>query len=556
MNVSFQHLNPWRGHDSTLLTFSGGVSDQSTHLLVDAGMNVDIDGAIPDGEHLAATLLTHAHLDHYRTLAANARDGAPVYTTAATANLLEQVLSESEKHHDVGEVDAVIDRVQPIDGFTRVGRNVEISPLPAGHVPGAASFVVRFSDGDRRRHVLLSGDFTFRRAAGYPGFPDDLPFDVDVLFVNAATDDGFESTVTDVVGEALELANAGKPVLVTAGGLTGLHLAYVLGHAGPELGRSVPVRLVGQAAKLYDLLEYDVANVSTARTFTDPSDQIEPNTITIAGPEVPIEGSAKRLFEVIKDDPSAALVQVTTSGLDPVSSASCTVSSYELSNHSTPGCLDRLVSNLQPIHVVLKHTRRLDHFKERYDASFVWANDDCFEQTLYADGEWIAPPWMSEHGVRAVRGSRDTFGDLFPSGEFGSVTLPKLDRYEEVDLAAEGLHVDELGRTTPPEQTTMQTGSSGENSTIEVTDGGDGATSAAPSPATEPAQSGTDEVTSSEFERTVTDRLDAIEQALSGQTVEARVVDAGDGLILFRPLDAMDLEDGRVVELVVRDVEE
>ena len=83
MRVSYQHANVRRGNESALLRFS---SEQACAcVLVDAGENVDIDAMLGPDEELTAILLTHAHIDHYRTLATNVRDGAAIYASPATA---------------------------------------------------------------------------------------------------------------------------------------------------------------------------------------------------------------------------------------------------------------------------------------------------------------------------------------------------------------------------------------------------------------------------------------------------------------------------------------
>jgi putative mRNA 3-end processing factor len=65
-------------------------------VLVDAGTDVAVDDLLADDEYLTAVVLTHAHADHYQSLAANLRDGAPIYASEATARILESVLDEAE----------------------------------------------------------------------------------------------------------------------------------------------------------------------------------------------------------------------------------------------------------------------------------------------------------------------------------------------------------------------------------------------------------------------------------------------------------------------------
>src|SRR6056297_2737228 len=162
MNLSYQHANPATGGGSYLLRFTDATLDRTPCLLVDSGVGVDLDSLLSDDEYLAAVLLTHAHLDHYASLADSLRDGAPVYTAEPTANVLENVLTEGEKNYEIGATGSVADAIEPLDDWQTIVPEVEVAPVPAGHTPGAAGFVVRFHDGSRTNHLLFTGDFTMR----------------------------------------------------------------------------------------------------------------------------------------------------------------------------------------------------------------------------------------------------------------------------------------------------------------------------------------------------------------------------------------------------------
>ncbi|MFC7078779.1 MBL fold metallo-hydrolase [Halorussus caseinilyticus] len=291
MNLSYQHANPSKGGGSYLLRFRDVTRDRTACVLVDSGVGVDLDALLGDDEYLAAVLLTHAHLDHYATLADSLRDGAPVYAAEPTAKVLEDVLTEGEKNYEIGTTESVTDAIRPLDGWQTLVPDVEAAPVPAGHAPGAAGFVVRFHDGSRANHLLFTGDFTTRRVAGYPGFRTDLPVDVDALFVNVSTTDDFEETLTESLFTIIERARAGSSVLVTASALTAVHYAYLLGHLGERLNQSTPITLAGQAAKLYADFDYDVPNVETVPVFDSANDLLERGAVTFAGPEVPSEGA-------------------------------------------------------------------------------------------------------------------------------------------------------------------------------------------------------------------------------------------------------------------------
>lgn len=544
MKLSYQHANPYDGNESFLLRFDELGRDHSPCLLVDSGNDVDVDELLGEGDYLVAILLTHAHLDHYRTLPGNLRDGAPVYAASDTARILETVLEEGRRNYDLGETAPVIDALEAVDGWKTVVGDVRIHPLPAGHAPGAAGFLVEFDDGGDPHHLLVTGDFTRRRTAGYPGL-DVGGVDVEAVFLAGATADGVEATLTEVVGTAVERARAGSTTLLAASGLAGVHLAYLLGHVAERVD-GPPVTVVGQTSKLYEELGYDVPNLTSTPTFASPTEVLAPGTVTVGGPEVPVEGSTGRLFDYVRSDPGATLLQVTGGATDPVEGGECTVYAHALSNHPTEATVDGVVESLAPAEVVITHqsSRAADRFKDRYDA-LTWATDDQDEYVIY-EGGWLGPPWVHQSTTRSVL-----------AGHLG----PRLDPPDDlptptrgdVDLAAEGLNVGALDarfRGSPE-----VTGGTTDAGTKVNRDGGTvtptGTTEANPDTATGAASGAEtgEPVGFAEVER----RLERIEAKVDGPTVRVRVVDAGDGVTLLRVLDAeAALEDGAELTLGVR----
>jgi putative mRNA 3-end processing factor len=399
-----------------------------------------------------------------------------------------------------------------------------------GHTPGAAGFLFEVTADDERRTILVTGDFTMRRVAGYPGFDVDLPVDVDVLVLTAATSESFESTLTDAVGTICERVWAGSSVLATASGLSGLQLAYLLGHLGEQWDERLPIRLAGHVAKLYERLEYAVPNVETTTEFADPTEALESDGVTIAGPEVPVDGSAEQLFETIADDPGATLVQLVNGGRSPVENAACTTHHYSLSNHPDPETIDDVVEAFAPVHVVITHQMgaAANKYKDMY-TSFVWATDDQNCHTLLDASGWTPPPWVTESTTRHVlaESSSDVqvLGDAVADGK---LPLPSVERHGDAGLEAEGLDLDtlesRLSRTqtpsTPPETET------GNQSAFANRAGPGGMASEEPSIEAESVS----EAVLSE----IGNRLGRIESALAGERVDARVVDAGEGTILLR----------------------
>jgi putative mRNA 3-end processing factor len=444
MELSFQHANPGDGNESTILRIDGLLPDQPVCLLVDAGTGVDVADALGPDEYLTGVLLTHAHLDHYQQLGENVMDGAPIYCSESTATVLEETLELGVREYDLSNVDTVRNALEPVSGWTTVVEGLELYPLPAGHTLGAAGFLLRIEDGDETVTVLVTGDFTRRHTAGYEPMPGTLPVDVDVLVVNAVTREQYEETLDDALDTLLSRAQAGSRVVAATSGLRGVQIAYQLGHLADELGRSLPIRVVGQAAKLAEALDYDVPNVEWVPTFSDPDDVLEAGGVTVSAPEVPVGGSTAVLYREIADDPGATFVQLTSGGTDEVSGAACTTARYVLSNHPTRETIDELVTGLAPIHVVVSHQtgRAADRYKDEY-RSYVWAPSDERAYTLRDDTGWTAPPWVTEQTKRLVWEHRRKQGlRLVESTD----DLPTPGRTATPNLAGEGIDVGHFER--------------------------------------------------------------------------------------------------------------
>jgi putative mRNA 3-end processing factor len=343
--------------------------------------------------------------------------------------------------------------------------------------------------------------------------------------------------------------------LVSASGLTSVQYAYLLGNLSEQLERPLPVTLVGHAAKLYDDLDYDVPNVEAITEYADPGELLAPEMVTIAGPEVPTEGSSGRLFGEIREDPNATLVQVVGGDDTPIPSARCTTSEFEVVAHPAETEVDAVVEDLDPTQVVVTHQRRraARRFRDRYD-SFVWATSDKDEYALHEDGEWVAPPWMTAEGISYVHagngsGRSALFGDVF-NIEDEELPLLSCERVEgDVDLAAEGLDTNAL-----EQQLRL-------SSTVESESDGATATADEPTPTMADVSTSddgvlTDELPDEESAEPILSRLDTIEAKLGGTTVPARVVDAGDGVTLLRLRGEVDVEHSQTVEVTIRDTDE
>ncbi|ELZ88470.1 putative exonuclease of the beta-lactamase fold involved in RNA processing [Haloferax elongans ATCC BAA-1513] len=560
MEIQFQHANPYSGRESVVLRIDGLLSGQTVCVLVDAGQNVDVTDLLneDENEYLAAICLTHAHLDHYQSLGDNLVHGAPVYATTDTATMLEDVFAAGEDHYELSNTNRVLEQLEPIVDWTQIVPGLRVHPVPAGHTPGAAGFLFEITDGDESRTILVTGDFTDRRAAGYPGFDSELPVDVDILVLTAATNDQFDSTLTDAVATICERVWAGSTVLTTVSGLTGLQVAYLLGHLAEQWDERLPITLAGHVAKLYDRLKYTIPNVESIPEFTDPAAILAPDAVTIAGPEVPVDGSAERLFESVSEDPGATLVQLINGGSSPVTNSACTIHQFSLSNHPTPQMVDDVVEALTPVHVIITHQKgaAANQYKDKY-ASFVWATDDTDCYTLLDESGWTPPPWVTESTTRRVHSETNRRGRLLGDALDGDVPLPTATRLDDVSLDAEGLNLEALRDRLSVDRTEQTLAES--SGVPHGTDGCLESVGSAKLDGVSGASTTADETSDSDIDTAlekITSRLDQIETAVTERGVDARVVDAGNGTILLRLVDPPDqLEHGQQLRVILSEMD-
>ena len=139
-------------------------------------------------ETLHALLLTHAHIDHCGLIPRLVGDGfrSPIYTTAATADLLEVMLRDAahiqaedleykRKRHkkegrltpdavqplfDDRDVDRTLPLVEPVDYEQPISitEDITVTFREAGHILGSAMLDVRLGEGDKQKRIIFSGD--------------------------------------------------------------------------------------------------------------------------------------------------------------------------------------------------------------------------------------------------------------------------------------------------------------------------------------------------------------------------------------------------------------
>jgi putative mRNA 3-end processing factor len=526
MQISFRHTNPATSHDSTLLEVSPRDQDPYWYL-IDAGESVSPNAFINADDSLDGVFLTHAHSDHYASLGDVLSSEIPLYTSPPTGEIVEQVYTEADRYQNLGNAGSIAESLTPIETWTELADGIYALPIPAGHTAGAAAFLFRIDDLEYNNEtvtILATGDFTLRSAAGYGGLTVPDSIDIDLMLANAATTPDFPEQLSEAVGTILERSLGGATTLVATGSLTGIHIAYVLGHLSEQLDRSLPIHLAGQAAKLYSALNYNVPSVSLHPEFNHTDEVLASGAVTVAGPEAPNEGSTKRLFGVLKNNPDAVFVQLTTSSPEIIDGVACATHHFELSNHPSEDQFLSFVEDHLPRHLVLKHVgpKEAKELGSSFGNLFHWGNEDMNTHLLYDDGEWVAPQWLSTSNATRIRQKNYRESDVRMPIDQPIKDLPTIswDR-GSATLQAEGVAVDNLQErfeSTKPEQPSHREATKTDQETSSTDTASTEATSEA-----EPAAESEDAEISTAFQTETVERLNAIESTLEDLTSTSSV---------------------------------
>jgi metallo-beta-lactamase family protein len=208
------------------------VETGTTRFLVDCGMFQG--GREADGKNRAAldfdltkldfVLLTHAHLDHSGLLPLLAAKGykGPVYTTAATRDLLEVMLADSayiqereaewryRDRRSPGALYTVLQAGAALELVRTVAYDEMVLPHPdvrarfrdAGHIIGSSSIETWVGGGGRERKIVFSGDI------GQPGHPivkNPTPIDsADILLVESTYGNRLHRSMEQTIEEFVE----------------------------------------------------------------------------------------------------------------------------------------------------------------------------------------------------------------------------------------------------------------------------------------------------------------------------------------------------------------
>lgn len=535
MRLHYQRANPDVGGESVLLRFEELLSDRTMCVLVNSGRGVHVDELMDEsrGEYLGGIIVTNAHPEYYSTLGENVREETPIYAAPDTATILAASLTGSHPRN-IEQREAILEQLVSVNDWSQIVHDLRIHPIPTGHAPGAAGFLFEITEGEDVHTVCLADEFTTRRTAGYPGIDLDLSREVDSLLTSGSrgrNENGkgdFRRTLTETFSTICERVRGNATVLVTADEPTGIHAAYLLGHLGTQLGSPFPITATGRTATLCEQLGFAIPNVATLPEYGAPEDVLAPGTVTIAGPNAPVQGISGQLFEAISDDPDAAVIRLTTSVATPTSAARCTVQSFPWHNYPDREALDRVVDSFEPVQLVIGDRYGVREGEEdpeyAYD-SFVWTVNDDLVYTLYDGQGWVAPAEIDpdeEQRIRQRATDHDERGDV---DEYeGS---PARSQRDDADLAAEGLAVDAVRDRLEP-----QSAGSWRNATVS-----DGGTPASTTINTSLAE--------------LHEQISTLESTVDERTYQANVVDAGGDVCLLRVQDPPSFKHGQDISLVL-----
>jgi len=184
-----------------------------------------------DPRSIGFVLLTHAHIDHSGLLPKLWRDGfrGPIYTTPATAELLEIMLRDSasiqesdaerakrtrnrdraaaEPVYTMADAEAALGLLRTVNYDTLFSPHdsIPIRLRDAGHILGSSILEIWVNEGSHERKLVFSGDL------GQPGRPilhDPSPIeDADILFVESTYGDRLHKNLADTLDEFVTVMN-------------------------------------------------------------------------------------------------------------------------------------------------------------------------------------------------------------------------------------------------------------------------------------------------------------------------------------------------------------
>lgn len=218
--LSFSSISIQVGNDF-VLPLGGGdeigasciwLSLNGTNILVDAGMRYDEKRAFPDFTPIYQTLgaissfdaflLTHAHLDHTGAIPKIYSEAPSLlkYATLPTIDITNVMLADAVRIGKRGEdwglsservefVEEAMGSFIPVEvnkPFLITGKNVQVTPISAGHILGAVQYKIEYLDRHKRpKKLIITGDFCLHPQKTILGASLDLLGEADTVVMES-----------------------------------------------------------------------------------------------------------------------------------------------------------------------------------------------------------------------------------------------------------------------------------------------------------------------------------------------------------------------------------
>ncbi|MGF1588875.1 MAG: MBL fold metallo-hydrolase [Pleurocapsa sp.] len=354
-------------------------------ILLDCGL-ADLS-ALLELEQSPADLVfcSHAHDDHCRGLLKlhQTYPNLPIYTSEVTAKLLPcHWMSESNKR----ELDWC--QILPWRSPLKIGTDLQIQIVPAGHLPGAAAIIITHATPDRSYKVMYTGDFSVSNFQLVEGMsienlrglaPDVLILEGSYGTVRHPHRRLQEKQLMERINQAIE---AGKNVLLPVPPIgLGQEILKLLRSHHQFTGRDLDIWVDDAVALTCDIylgllaqFPESVQNFAKHQSlFWD--ERICPRMSRINHPNSVIAGTnpgvflvdyQSNLWQYLTDKTAEWLVLLPEHPQEYInpdspklelvhSLSSVTIETYLLAEHSDGRNTTQLIHNLRPQHVVLVH---------------------------------------------------------------------------------------------------------------------------------------------------------------------------------------------------------
>ncbi|MEO2068416.1 MAG: MBL fold metallo-hydrolase [Desulfurobacteriaceae bacterium] len=264
-------------------------------ILVDSGIRFNPKDPYPDFEllkniapSLDAIFITHAHVDHCGSvhILSSFYPETPIYTTHETAQLLSLMVEDAIKVKYIKEknslaewneyklLDEAFKRIERRDFFDAIKiKDIEVEFLPAGHILGAASIVIKYEDNKSIYHtgdISLSPQSTVKGAVLPAESPNLLVTESTYYYSNRSFDR--EKAINDFYETLIRVFERKGKVLIPVFALGRAQEIILLLTEGMKSGKLPPITVYvdGLAREVSNIYE-NLLNRKLFNYFVQPA---------------------------------------------------------------------------------------------------------------------------------------------------------------------------------------------------------------------------------------------------------------------------------------------